>query len=97
MRPPFESLDQVTNTHNEESVLELFAGQQGDSQGQQGHPWDKRERAPRTPIKRECGPQTALAGLEPAFGLEVAGTAAMPPPPPIPWPAPASHYLEEAR
>jgi hypothetical protein len=92
IRPPFESVDQVT--HNEESVPELFSGQQGDSQGQQGHPWDKREgkkhHAP--PIKRQCALQTALPGLKPTFGMEVAGTTAMPSPPP----GPGQHQLHTA-
>src|SRR5207344_3021892 len=43
-------------------------------------------------IKRQCATQSALPGLEPAFGMEVAGTTAMPAPPP----GPGQHQLHTA-
>src|SRR5258708_4327608 len=96
IRPPFESVDQVTHTQRA-NVPELFSGQQGDSQGQQGHPWDKRERAART-----CDQALVRATdhlTRPRAGVWYGSS----------WhscdasaatrtrPAPASHCLEQAR
>ena len=90
IRPPFESVDQVTQ--NEPASLSYPRDTRETPKDKRDIPGTRGKEHHAPPIKRQCAPQTALAGLEPACGVGIARRAPVAAAPP----GPGQHQLHTA-